>query len=86
MILTSDITNRLDSLFKMMGNLPTTEENSIQEIFQTWCPRKNKVEGRILQLTEAIPDSRTIKTHLPFPLLPESLLDTTKVNVVIHND
>ncbi|KAK4304354.1 hypothetical protein Pmani_023682 [Petrolisthes manimaculis] len=74
----------LDMLNQMAGDLPTSN-NSMMEMFQTWCPGKNVADGIILQLTEAIPDPRIIKTHLPFSLLPESLLDTAKVVYMARN-
>lgn len=36
-------------------------------------------DGVYLQISEAIPDPRTIKTHLPFSLLQPSMLDIAKV-------
>ncbi|XP_068214221.1 sulfotransferase 1A1-like [Palaemon carinicauda] len=53
--------------------------------FLKLCPFKNPFNGLMLQMSEAIRDPRTIKTHLPFSLLSPALLDTAKVVYVARN-
>ncbi|XP_068242967.1 sulfotransferase 1A1-like [Palaemon carinicauda] len=60
-------------------------KSHIVEMFRELCPGKAPDDGVNLQLAEAIPDPRTIKTHLPFPLMPPSLLDTAKVVYIARN-
>ena len=47
--------------------------------FKRLCPGADPKDGIYLQIAEATPDPRTIKTHLPLSLLHPSLLDTAKV-------
>ncbi|XP_063845347.1 sulfotransferase 1A1-like [Scylla paramamosain] len=54
-------------------------------MFESLCSGKDMSEGMMLQVTEAAPDPRTIKTHLPLSLLPPSLLETCKVVCVVRN-
>lgn len=63
----------------------SSPNNSIVESFKELCIGKNPDDGVNLQLAEAVPDPRTIKTHLPFSLMPPSLLDTAKVVYVARN-
>ncbi|XP_064109971.1 sulfotransferase 1C4-like [Macrobrachium nipponense] len=53
--------------------------------FAQLCPFKNPLNGIMLQMSHAIPDPRTIKTHLPFSLLPPTLLDVSKVVYMARN-
>lgn len=53
--------------------------------FQQLCPGADPRDGIYLQLSAAIPDPRTIKTHLAFTVLHPSLLDTIKVVYVARN-
>ncbi|XP_050716685.1 sulfotransferase 1C4-like isoform X2 [Eriocheir sinensis] len=53
--------------------------------FLRHCPDADPNDGVYLQMSAAIPDPRTIKTHLPFSLLHPSMLDTVKVVYVARN-
>ncbi|XP_045102519.1 sulfotransferase family cytosolic 1B member 1-like isoform X2 [Portunus trituberculatus] len=44
-----------------------------------------KTDGLFLELAEMAPSPRTIKTHLPFSLLPPDILETCKVVYVARN-
>ncbi|XP_069177636.1 sulfotransferase 1C4-like isoform X1 [Procambarus clarkii] len=72
--------------FDMMLDSKTirsTVENPQQftEMFRQMCPGKKVEDGVFLQISEALPAPRVMKTHLPSTLLPPSLLQTTKVRV-----
>ncbi len=60
---------------------PTTggAENRLLEAFMVMCPGRDPKDGLRLQMTECAADPRVIKTHLPFSLLPPTVLDTCKV-------
>ncbi|XP_045592359.2 sulfotransferase 1A1 [Procambarus clarkii] len=55
------------------------------EVFSQMCPGKKMEDGVFLQLSEALPAPRVIKTHLPFSLLPPDLLHTAKVVYMARN-
>ncbi|XP_071551216.1 uncharacterized protein [Panulirus ornatus] len=57
---------------------PEMKPTTIKE-FERLCPGKDLADGVFLQVTEALPEPRTIKTHLPISLFAPSLLDTAKV-------
>ncbi|XP_050692450.1 sulfotransferase 1C4-like [Eriocheir sinensis] len=59
--------------------------NVFRWMFESACPGKDINAGLMLQVTEATPQPRTIKTHLPFSLLPPNLLETCKVVFVARN-
>ncbi|XP_069176159.1 sulfotransferase 1A1-like [Procambarus clarkii] len=70
--------------FDMMLDSKTirsTVENPQQftEMFRQMCPGKKVEDGVFLQISEALPAPRVMKTHLPSTLLPPSLLQTTKM-------
>nr|XP_045603420.1 sulfotransferase 1A1-like [Procambarus clarkii] len=70
--------------FDMMLDSKTirsTVENPQQftKMFRQMCPGKKVEDGVFLQISEALPAPRVMKTHLPSTLLPPSLLQTTKV-------
>lgn len=69
----------MDMLFPPPKPGTPPPKNMFTEVFLQMCPGKNPADGMHLQIAEFISDPRTIKTHLPFSLLPPSLLDTTKV-------
>ncbi|XP_069177638.1 sulfotransferase 1C4-like isoform X2 [Procambarus clarkii] len=71
-----DFDMMLDS--KTIGS---TVENPQQftEMFRQMCPDKKVEDGVFLQISEALPAPRVMKTHLPSTLLPPSLLQTKKV-------
>ncbi|KAK7081669.1 Sulfotransferase 4A1 [Halocaridina rubra] len=64
---------------------PADPESSTAKHFQRLCPGKDPADGFFFQLTEAQPEPRTIKTHLPISLFAPSLLDTAKVIYVVRN-
>ncbi|XP_069177640.1 sulfotransferase 1A1-like isoform X4 [Procambarus clarkii] len=71
--------------FDMMLDSKTirsTVENPQQftEMFRQMCPGKKVEDGVFLQISEALPAPRVMKTHLPSTLLPPSLLQTTKLS------
>ncbi|MCL4138082.1 UNVERIFIED_CONTAM: hypothetical protein GTU68_064936, partial [Idotea baltica] len=71
----------LDSDFLLIGSqLPEMDiGNPMCEGFAKFCPGKKVEDGIFLQIAEACPDPRTIKTHLPFSLLAKDLVDTCKI-------
>ncbi|XP_069185385.1 sulfotransferase 1C4 isoform X2 [Procambarus clarkii] len=64
---------------------PIDDGHPVIEAFKEKCPGKDPKDGIMLQLSEALPDPRTIKTHLPFSLLTPDLLDTAKVVYVARS-
>ncbi|XP_071514793.1 sulfotransferase 1C4-like [Panulirus ornatus] len=67
-------------------NIPSYENNpACMAAFRKVYPNGNIKDGVMLQLVEATPDPRTIKTHLPFSLLSPDLLDTAKVVYLARN-
>ncbi|XP_076060464.1 sulfotransferase 1 family member D1-like [Oratosquilla oratoria] len=72
----------------MMGskNLPTIEDTSpVIQAFRQKHPGKDPKDGIFIHLTDSSPGPRVIKTHLPFSLFSEDLLDTCKVVYVARN-
>lgn len=61
-------------------HLVSSDVKIFRDMFEAVCPGKDINAGLMLQVTEAISHPRTIKTHLPFSLLPSNLLDTCKVS------
>ncbi|XP_069168142.1 sulfotransferase 1A1 [Procambarus clarkii] len=55
------------------------------EVFSQVCPGKKMADGVFLQLSEALPAPRVIKTHLPLSLLSPHLLHTAKVVYMARN-
>ncbi|CAL4068942.1 unnamed protein product [Meganyctiphanes norvegica] len=53
--------------------------------FKKKCPGKKIEDGLMLQLTDVLPEPRTIKTHLNFDLLSPQILDNAKVVFVARN-
>lgn len=62
---------------------PAMKSDMIKE-FERLCPGKDLADGMYLQVAEALPEPRTIKTHLPISLFAPSLLDTAKVVYVVR--
>nr|XP_027237355.1 sulfotransferase 1A3-like [Penaeus vannamei]XP_027237357.1 sulfotransferase 1A3-like [Penaeus vannamei] len=62
-------------------------ENSmpLSETFKKLCPNANPRDGVCLQMAQATPDPRTLKTHLPFSLFAAPVLDKVKVVYVARN-
>ncbi|XP_066943352.1 sulfotransferase 1C4-like [Macrobrachium rosenbergii] len=58
---------------------PPDEDSSAAKDFSRLCPGRDPGDGFFLQLSEAIPKPRALKTHLPFSLFEPSLIDTSKV-------
>nr|XP_027236584.1 sulfotransferase 1C4-like [Penaeus vannamei] len=67
------------------SNTPPPLDHPLVQAFFKMCPGKNPLDGAQLQMTEVLPEPRTIKSHLPFSLLTPGLLDTAKVVGVIRN-
>ncbi|XP_042240682.1 uncharacterized protein LOC121878492 [Homarus americanus] len=65
--------------------LSSINDSFFLEAFNKQCPGKDPKDGLLLQMSEATPDPRTIKTHLPFSLLTPDLLDTAKVVYVARS-
>ncbi|XP_027236581.2 sulfotransferase 1A1 [Penaeus vannamei] len=74
----------MDMIAASSDKPPPLNHPMVQAFFKM-CPGKNPLDGLQLQITEVLPAPRTIKTHLPFSLLDPSLLDTSKVVVVVRN-
>ncbi|XP_071550986.1 sulfotransferase 1C4-like [Panulirus ornatus] len=67
-------------------NIPPSEDDAgLMAAFEKLCPDGDPKEGIFFQIAQATPDSRTLKTHLPFSLLHPELLDTAKVVYVARN-
>ncbi|XP_063889967.1 sulfotransferase 1A1-like [Scylla paramamosain] len=65
---------------------PSSDDaNPFLEPFKILCSGRNPKDGICVQMAECTPDPRTIKTHLPFSLLPSLMLDTSKVVYVARN-
>ncbi|KAG7158663.1 Luciferin sulfotransferase-like 2 [Homarus americanus] len=64
---------------------PLEDNASFMDTFRKQCPGKDPKDGLTLQMSEAAPDPRTIKTHLPFSLHTPDLLDTAKVVYVARS-
>ncbi|KAK7082355.1 hypothetical protein SK128_011527 [Halocaridina rubra] len=74
----------MDMLMPTLLGPPPMNDPLIQAFLKR-CPGKNPMDGLNLQLSEAVPDPRIIKCHLPFSLMPPSTLDTSKVVYVARN-
>lgn len=73
-------------MFLESSLLPAPDpESAVSKDFQKRCPGKNPADGFFLQLSEALPEPRTIKTHLPLSLFAPSLLKTAKVIYVARH-
>ncbi|KAK4325109.1 hypothetical protein Pmani_004264 [Petrolisthes manimaculis] len=64
---------------------PPDPDSSLSKEFAQLCPGKNPEDGFFLQMADAIPEPRTIKTHLPLSLFPPELLDTVKIVYVARD-
>ncbi|KAK7076218.1 hypothetical protein SK128_005423 [Halocaridina rubra] len=64
---------------------PPTPDHPLMVGFQKMCPGKDPQDGVFLQLSEAAPEPRTIKSHLPLALLPPDLTKEAKVIYVARN-
>ena len=58
---------------------PTPGSEMYNKILEN-LPNYNPNRGEEIQTAEILPDPRTIKTHLPFSLMNEKLLETVKVS------
>ncbi|XP_069195419.1 sulfotransferase 1A1 isoform X2 [Procambarus clarkii] len=76
----------LDMFFdnKNFAKMIEGREQFIKEFNQA-CPGKKLKDGVFLELTEALPAPRVIRTHLPLSLLPPDLLDKAKVVYIARN-
>lgn len=74
-----------DMLFSGEQKEEDYTEHPAYQFFQKACPGKDWRDGVYLQLSEALEEPRTIKTHLPFSLMPPNMLDTCKVVYVARN-
>ncbi|XP_042867532.1 sulfotransferase 1A3-like [Penaeus japonicus] len=64
---------------------PKEDPSPVSETFKKLCPNGDPRDGMNYQLAQAIPDPRTLKTHLAFSLFAPSLLEKTKVVYVARN-
>lgn len=64
------------------GLRPLEPGHQIYDTFRALHPDRDPKDGIFLQSAELSEDPRIIKSHLPFSLLPPSLLDTCKVKVL----
>lgn len=74
-----------DMLMPKLFDSSSATKNPLLKPFHWICPGRNPEDGVFLQYAECTPDPRTFKTHLPFSLLPPSLLDICKVVYVARN-
>ncbi|KAK4315861.1 hypothetical protein Pmani_012943 [Petrolisthes manimaculis] len=75
----------MDTLLKSKKMPDITPDHPLMKGFQMMCPGRDPADGVFLQMTECAPDPRTIKTHLSLSLLPQNLLDTSKVVYLARN-
>ncbi|XP_068243032.1 sulfotransferase 1A1-like [Palaemon carinicauda] len=64
---------------------PPGPDDPMMQGFKKMCPGKDPADGLFFQMSEASPDPRTIKSHLPLSLLPTDMLKTSKVVYVARN-
>jgi len=60
-------------------------DHPLVQMFHKQVPGGDLANGIFVQMAEHLAHPRTIKTHLPFSLLPNNLLDTAKVIYVYRN-
>lgn len=74
-------------LFRLSEAQPTDpgKVTPLAKDFIERCPGKDPKDGMMLQMVEALKETRILKTHFPFSLLPKELLDTCKVIYVARN-
>lgn len=58
---------------------PPGPDHPIMQGFKKLCPGKNPADGIFVQIGEATPEPRTLKSHLPLSLLPPALVNVGKV-------
>lgn len=58
---------------------PPGPDHPIMQGFNKLCPGKNPADGIFVQIGEATPAPRTLKSHLPLSLLPPALVNVGKV-------
>nr|XP_053635459.1 sulfotransferase 1C4-like [Cherax quadricarinatus] len=74
--------NAWDKMMVDFGELP----QSFQDMAAEFLFKEMKSEdGVFLKMSEALPDRRVMKTHLPFCLLPPYLLNSAKVVYAVRN-
>ncbi|XP_076035149.1 sulfotransferase 1C4-like isoform X2 [Oratosquilla oratoria] len=64
---------------------PPSPDNPMIKALMQLCSKPDFTKGISLQICEANPNPRIIKTHLPFSLLNPKLLETTKVVYMVRN-
>ncbi|KAK3863422.1 hypothetical protein Pcinc_030808 [Petrolisthes cinctipes] len=75
----------MDTLLKSKKLPEIKPDHPLMKGFQMMCPGSDPADGVFLQMAECAPDPRTIKTHLSLSLLPQNLLDTSKVVYMARN-
>lgn len=74
-----------DMLLQSKNLKPPGPDHPMIQGFKKMCPGKDPADGVFLQMSEAIPEPRTIKSHLPLSLLPQDMTKTSKVVYVARN-
>ncbi|KAF2368086.1 Sulfotransferase domain [Trinorchestia longiramus] len=69
-----------DTTLKVDGPIPMALAT-----LKKYDPTASLDDGVFLGIANSVPGRRVLKTHLPFSLLPENLLDTCKVVYVMRN-
>ncbi|XP_063587053.1 sulfotransferase 1C4-like [Penaeus indicus] len=74
-----------DMLMRSKKLTPPGPDHPIMQGFNKLCPGKNPADGIFVQIGEATPEPRTLKSHLPLSLLPPALVNVGKVVYVARN-
>jgi len=74
-----------DCLMQTDAIPPPEPDNPLRQLFNKMVPGGDPKDGVFVQMCEALGRPRSIKTHLPFSLMPKDMLDKAKVIYVMRN-